>query len=86
MNDLTWRKSSYSGTNSDCVELARLPRGWRESSYSSTNSDCVELADVDDIILVRNSNHPDAGTLTLTHAEMEALVKGVKSGDLDWHL
>ncbi|MET8760273.1 DUF397 domain-containing protein [Lentzea sp. NPDC004782] len=34
----TWRKSSYSPSASDCVEVS-----WRKSSYSPESSDCVEI-------------------------------------------
>jgi hypothetical protein len=59
---LTWRMSSFTGSNGSCVEVAKLPDG-------ST--------------LVRNSNHPDAGTLAFTRAEMAAFISGVKAGEFD---
>ncbi|GGM40068.1 hypothetical protein GCM10012275_08780 [Longimycelium tulufanense] len=37
--DAGWRKSSYSGTDTDCVEVA-----WRKSTRSGTDQDCVEVA------------------------------------------
>lgn len=42
MNDLTWRKSSYSsGEGGECVEVAT----WRKSTYSSgQGGNCVEVA------------------------------------------
>src|SRR5437773_12328726 len=38
-----WRKSTYSGTNGNCVEVAVVP-AWRASSYSGQNGNCVEVA------------------------------------------
>jgi hypothetical protein len=74
---LTWRKSSYSGTQSECVEVA-----WRKSSYSGSNSTCVEVAR-DAAILLRNSNAPDAGTLAVAPADFGTLLAGCRSGHLD---
>jgi hypothetical protein len=39
---------------------------------------------VDDVqIAVRNSNHPDAGVVFFTRAEMGAWIKGIKAGEFD---
>jgi hypothetical protein len=56
---ITWRKSSYSGSNGDCVEV-----GWRKSSYSEGSNGCVEVgwADAEDVA-VRDSKHPGGPTL-----------------------
>ena len=57
---------------------------WRKSSFSGGSGECVEVAQlVDGALLVRNSNHPGAGTLGLTHGEMAAWLAGCKAGDLD---
>lgn len=58
---------------------------WRKSSYSSAGNTCVELAEHDDVVLVRNSNHPEAGILTLEPGAIAALVEDVKAGELDTH-
>lgn len=62
---------------------------WRKSSYSGGNGgSCVEVAVLDDhTVAVRNSNHPDAGTIIFTPAEIDAFLKGVKAGEFnDLHL
>jgi hypothetical protein len=55
---------------------------WRTSSFTD-NGTCVEVADNGDEILVRNSNRPDAGTLSFTRAEMRAWIQGCKTGEFD---
>jgi hypothetical protein len=55
---------------------------WRKSSYTD-NGTCVEVAETDHGILVRNSNRPEAGTLTFTRAEMAAWVQGCRAGEFD---
>ncbi|MGH3873260.1 MAG: DUF397 domain-containing protein [Pseudonocardiaceae bacterium] len=66
--------------------LAQLQ--WRTSSFTdsgtSNGGSCVEVAVLPDgRIAVRNSNHPDAGTVLFTRPEMDAWLKGVKSGEFD---
>jgi hypothetical protein len=57
---------------------------WRKSSYSASSGACVEVAQLDGgRVLVRNSNHPDAGTLTFTAAEMAAWIAGCQAGEFD---
>jgi hypothetical protein len=47
---IRWRRSSFSGTNGDCVEV-----GWRKSSFSGGNGGCVEVAWPDLSVAVRDS-------------------------------
>ncbi len=57
---------------------------WRKSSFSGYEGNCVEVAPLNaDAIAVRNSNHPDAGTVVFTRAEMGAWIKGVKADEFD---
>jgi hypothetical protein len=57
-----WRKSSYSGGNGNCVEVA----GWRKSSYSGSNGNCVEIGDAARVVLVRDTTDREGGTLAFT--------------------
>jgi hypothetical protein len=55
---------------------------WRKSSFSSQTS-CVEMAPNGELVAVRNSNHPDTGTLWLTGVQLADLLAGVKAGEVD---
>ena len=56
---------------------------WRISSFSGQNGSCVAVAESDDTVLVRNSNHPDRGTLAVSAGAMAAFVAACARGDLD---
>jgi hypothetical protein len=76
VNDLAWRKSSYSG-NTDCVEIAWrkssysasqtdcVEVGWHKSSYSASQTNCVEVANAAGSVAVRDSKNPAGGQLNL---------------------
>lgn len=55
---MVWRKSSYSGSNGGCVEIA-----WRKSSYSGSNGDCVEVGWPQAGVAVRDSKNVAGPTL-----------------------
>jgi hypothetical protein len=63
-NELTWFKSSYSGSEGDsCVEIAL---SWRKSSYSSGgDGDCVEVATCPTTVHIRDSKNTDGPQLAL---------------------
>lgn len=70
-----WRKSSYSGAQADCVEVAT----WRKASYSGTAElNCVEVADATDLILVRDTTNRAGGTLEVSAAAWQAFTGGLK--------
>jgi hypothetical protein len=54
-----WRKSSYSTSESNCVEVA-----WRKSSYSTSQGNCVEVARLVPATAVRDSKNPTGPFLT----------------------
>jgi Domain of unknown function (DUF397) len=79
-----WRKSSYSGDESACVELAWrkstfsadesncVELGWRKSSHSTDGHACVEVASAG---AIRDSKNPDGGHLEVPLAGLIALAK-----------
>ncbi|HEU5474059.1 MAG TPA: DUF397 domain-containing protein [Actinophytocola sp.] len=65
-----WRKSSFSGSNTNCVEVAWrkssfsgentncVEIGWRKSSFSGVNTNCVEVGGGVEKVGVRDSKNP----------------------------
>ncbi|RKS10780.1 uncharacterized protein DUF397 [Nocardiopsis sp. Huas11] len=66
---LSFFKSSYSGRDVDCVEVAHIPANFRKSSYSGHGQDCVEVGDLPSGAAIRDSKHPDAGHLPFPSTE-----------------
>lgn len=75
-----WQKSTHSGSNSDCVEVAPV---WRVSTHSGSNSNCVEVASGVGEVAVRDSKNPGGCVLMLDGAEWVALLRTIKIGSLD---
>ena len=69
-----WRKSSYSGSQANCVEVAT----WRKASYSGSQAECVEVADATDIVLVRDTTNRAGGTLEVSAAAWRAFTGGLQ--------
>lgn len=65
----SWRKSSFSGVNSDCVEVS-----WRKSSFSDQNSNCVEVAHVADRVGLRDSKNTTGPVLVVPAAHWKTLL------------
>lgn len=67
------------------IPASELPATrWRKSRYSTSQGNCVEFARLPDgRIAIRNSQHPSGPALIYNPAEIFALIRGVKDGDLD---
>lgn len=90
--DLVFRKSSYSGTGKECVEVASWRTssysgggkecvevaGWRTSSHSKASGECVEVAGVESGALVRDSKQPELGHLSFVSGEWSMFLTSVK--------
>ncbi|MDA2811708.1 DUF397 domain-containing protein [Nocardiopsis sp. RSe5-2] len=72
----TWRKSSFSGANENCVEVSMA--AWRKSSYSGGRENCVELADLPGAAVVRDSKSPGAAVLAFAPAEWSVFLAGLR--------
>lgn len=57
---------------------------WRRSSHSGDQGNCVEVARLaDGRIGVRDSKHPDAGTLVFAAAEFGGFIRSLRTGEFD---
>jgi hypothetical protein len=74
--DFTWRKSSYSGNESQCVEIGFT---WQKSSYSGNNVNCVEIGHGREAVGIRDTKDPAGGTLLLTTAAFHALLRTTRA-------
>jgi hypothetical protein len=61
--DLAWFKSSYSGSEGECVEVALQ---WTKSSYSDGEGECLEIALAPTTIHIRDSKTPTTPAVQVT--------------------
>jgi hypothetical protein len=81
-----WRKSSFSGANTNCVQVAWhkstfsdvntncVEVAWRKSSFSDGNTDCVEVGLRRDLVRVRDSKRPGEGLLAVPSSGWRAFL------------
>lgn len=78
INELEFRKSSYSGHGQNCVEVAHVPAGFRKSSYSGHGQDCIEVADLPCGAAVRDSKNPAKGHFPFPADEWTAFLRSAR--------
>ncbi|MCG0288900.1 DUF397 domain-containing protein [Streptomyces sp. PSAA01] len=74
-----WRKSSYSGDSSNCINVAA---DWRKSTHSADAGNCVNVAASDRAVFLRESDEPDV-VLTVTPPALRAFIRAVRAGGFD---
>jgi hypothetical protein len=73
----SWRKSSRSNVEGNCVEVAT----WRKSSHSNGSGECVEVAALPEgaHVSIRDSKDPNGPALTVPPANWRTFTAGIKS-------
>jgi hypothetical protein len=79
LSTATWRKSSRSNDQGDCVEVADAT--WRKSSRSNDQGQCVEVADgLGGVVGVRDSKDPAGPVLVVAPASWSAFITATRTG------
>ncbi len=77
-----WRKSSFSESSGNCVEVAFAGR--RKSRHSNDSGSCVEVASAECVAGIRDSKHHGRGPiLEFTPDAWKAFLRAAKSGEFD---
>ncbi|GAA3372692.1 DUF397 domain-containing protein [Streptomyces sannanensis] len=71
--DLKWFKSSYSGDQGACVEVATE---WTKSTYSGSQGECVEVAACPTTVHVRDSKDTARPGLAVSPGAWSVFVAG----------
>lgn len=76
ISHVTWCKASYSGSNSNCVEVGV----WRKASYSGSETHCVEVAGEGrgGVCLVRDSKDPEGARLVFSRQAWDIFLATVR--------
>lgn len=89
MTDLTgavYRKSSRSGADNNCVEVATnlVTATWRKSSRSGASNNCVEVAgNLAGVVALRDSKNPHGGAVAVAPHAFAAFLGLIKSNGVD---
>jgi hypothetical protein len=76
----SWRKSSYSNSSGNCVEVASAD--WRKSTRSNDSGNCVEVASPDHVVAVRDTRQASHGPLLkFSEAAWRRFLAEVKSSN-----
>lgn len=70
LSQCVWRKSSRSGSESNCVEVAWV---WRKSSRSTDQANCVEVAWPASLTAVRDSKNTTGPVLAFPVSSWHSL-------------
>lgn len=80
---VVWRKSSYTQSNGECVEIAFPDADWRKSTRSQGDGACVQVALKPSCAGIRDSKQPDGGVVLTGFSAWDAFRRAVKRAELD---
>ncbi|MGV9664600.1 DUF397 domain-containing protein [Nocardia niigatensis] len=71
-------------TDISATSIDRSNLLWRKSTFSNPSGNCVEMAPMSDgQVAVRNSRDPEGSLIVYTRPEIDAFLRGAKSGEFD---
>ena len=77
-----WRKSSYSNSSGNCVEVASA--NWRKSSHSDGTGNCVEVAGADRLVAIRDTKQGGRGpVLEFSEAAWRKFISATRNDKQD---
>jgi hypothetical protein len=71
-----WRKSTYSGSQANCVEVSGA---WRKSTYSGSEAQCVEVGNATGHVKVRDTKDRQGPVLTVSTEAWHRLTAEIKA-------
>jgi hypothetical protein len=74
LSHVTWRTSSHSGSQTNCVQVGV----WRKASYSGSQASCVEVGAAGRAVAVRDSKDPDGPKLAFAPHAWQAFTRRLK--------
>ena len=77
---MSWRRSSWSTYNGNCVDVAA---DWRKAQASVGNGACLEAAPGGGAVWVRDSKDPGGPILGFTRQQFADFLDGCKAGEFD---
>jgi Domain of unknown function (DUF397) len=78
LSRIAWRKSSYSGANGSCVEVAPLAGAALDSAAADDGSGVSR-----GVMAVRDSKNRSGPALVFTTRQWRTFAAGIKAGELD---
>jgi hypothetical protein len=82
LSRVAWRKSSYSGANGSCVEVAPVP-GAALDGTALDSSTLRSVGSPPGMIAVRDSKNRSGPALVFSARQWRTFAAGVKAGELD---